>query len=59
MKTIHIPAKITDSSGIERHRWGHRQNMRFSPLRSKRVSQRCTESRRFSPGAPVSSHREY
>ena len=48
--------------------WRSRQSKRLSPLRSwvrfslrthvKRVRQRSVESRGFSPGAPVSSHRE-
>jgi hypothetical protein len=46
--------------------WCSRQSKRLSPLRGrfslrthvKRVSQRSAESRGFSPGAPVSSHRK-
>jgi hypothetical protein len=48
--------------------WHNRQSKGLSPLRSwvrfslrthvKRVSQRFAESRGFSPGAPVSPHRE-
>jgi hypothetical protein len=54
------------------HLWGFggadRQSKRLSPLRSwvgfllrthvKRVGERSAKSRRFSPAAPVSSHRE-
>ena len=48
--------------------WRSRRSKRLSPLSSwvrfslrthvKRVGQRSAESRGFSPGAPVSSHRE-
>jgi hypothetical protein len=51
-----------------RLRWRNRQGKDLSPLRSwvrfslrtrvKRVRQRSAESRGFSPGTPVSSHRE-
>ena len=70
---MHLNANLYTSACIQKRlRWRICQSARLSPLLTwvqfpcgttydsyvKRVSQRSAESRGFSPGTPVSSHRE-